>query len=219
MGFQLGSRRFGTTRVDGNLFTKFGPNFLFEVVRPARGCALHTTSAALGGPRVRASPPHKVVHISLREAFPTLVLVVMYLERMVMVRAVFKQQARWTRHVLPAALLPSAFQSHPMPCIASYTFVHLPVRVRLDAERAVISRRIRSLRDRSRIYSPTRFDQLIRSQTCLPCVHVRRRALSARASDPPALLARGSSADDLARIVVQKAPARPAGRARAHMVP
>jgi hypothetical protein len=104
VGFQVGSRRFGTTRVDGNLFTKFGPNFLFEVVRPARGSALHTTSAALGGLWPRASPPHRVVRISLRDAFPILVLVVMYLERMVIVRAVCKQQARVSPRDLHAAL-------------------------------------------------------------------------------------------------------------------
>ena len=81
--------------------------------------------------------PPRVVHISLRDAFPNLVLVVMYLERMVIVRAVFRQQARWTRHVLHAALLLSAFpiSSH---AIDSVVYVHLPVRVRLDAERAVI---------------------------------------------------------------------------------
>ncbi len=115
-----------------------------------RAAARHTTSAALGRPWPRAGLPHRVVHISLRDAFPNLVLVVMYLERMVIVRAVFRQQARRTPHVPHAALLLSAFpiSSH---AIYSVVYVHLPVRVRLDAERAVISRRIRSLRDRSRI--------------------------------------------------------------------
>jgi hypothetical protein len=64
----------------------------------------------------------------------------MYLERMVIVRAVCKQQARVSPRDLHAALR-VPISSHT---IYSFIYGHLSVRVRLDAERAVISREIRS---------------------------------------------------------------------------
>jgi hypothetical protein len=129
-------------------------------------------------------PPHCAY--VLRDAFPYLDLVVMYLERMVIVRAVCKQRnGRHTTLSLPFRV------SNPIPVFSHlHLSVHLSVRVRLDAERAVVSRRIRSWIDRSCPFNLTRFNltdkgykhvhDVLSAFACLTNAR-RRRARSARA--------------------------------------